>query len=165
MAMQALMNHHQQPYRATSATHGLPKEPQDAAPGPDKMNLLQDIDTKQKTLLTNIQNNFNNISQLNTINLQPLVASFINKNMPGPHHPTTTADAFDPRCASPEQAAAGNKGDRAKDTKWDQNNQSQARKQQVVHAQAEAVKVEPANKATAANKQQLMQLLLKNYKQ
>ena len=164
MAMQALMNHHQQPYRVASATHGLPKEPQDAAAGADKMNLLQDIDTKQKTLLTNIQNNFNNISQLNTINLQPLVASFINKSMPGPHQPTTTTDAFDPRCASPEQAAAGIKGDRSKDTKWDQN-QPQARKQQAGQAQAEAMKVDPANKAPASNKQQLMQLLLKNYKQ
>ena len=76
------MNQHQQQHKPIVPGLGIPKEPQDQAPATDKMNAhLQDIDSKQKTLLTNIQNNFNNISQLNTINLQPLVASFINKNL------------------------------------------------------------------------------------
>ena len=115
------MNQHGQQHKAIVPGLGIHKEPQDQVPAADKMNLhLQDIDSKQKTLLTNIQNNFNNISQLNTINLQPLVASFINKNLSGSHHSSTMADAFDPRSSSPEPAT-GNKSDPTKDMKWDQN--------------------------------------------
>lgn len=115
---------------------------------------LQDIDSKQKTLLTNIQNNFNNISQLNTINLQPLVASFVSKNLASSTH-QSPAPAFDPR--GPTELATGNQGGAAKDLKWDQN-QPQTRKQQQVQAQAEPPK------QVVPNKQQLM-LLLRNYKQ
>lgn len=136
-------------------------------------------------MLTNIHNNFNNIGQLNTINLQPLVASFLNKNLTATHQPTAVADAFDPRTSSPEQVT-GNRTDPTKDTKWDQN-QSQVRKQpsplplahvptpvptptptlppipapNSVQMQVEAMKMEPVK---PPNKQQLMQLLLKNYK-